>query len=327
MREPWLSVVMPVYNGSNYLESALRSVLDQGDEVGRIEVIAVDGGSSDLTPEILERYGTRLPLEVHHRPDLDNWVAKTNFGLERARARYVCFLHHDDRWLPLRLRTLRSLVATHPDVTLFLHPSRFIDPDGRRAGIWRCPLPEGVELPPRVMMERLLVQNFIAIPAPVFARGALQHVGGLDESLWYAADWDFWLKLASTGKSLYHSAELTDFRIHPQAQTIQRSVDQRDLRAQLETVLARHLDACPLFSPGKALRRVARFSVEVNSSLAAAIHHQGGSAAHLLRGFLSLGPSGWHRYLRDSRIVERAVSRCRIGLARHRDTAARVHAA
>ena len=52
----------------------------------------------------------------------------------------------------------------------------------------------------RVVVERLLVQNFISMPAPLFSREAAIRVGGLDEDLWYTADWDFWLKLAAVGQ-------------------------------------------------------------------------------------------------------------------------------
>ena len=62
MEQPWLSVVMPIYNGENYLEQALRSILDQEDD--RIEVIAVEGGSTDRTADILNTYAHWLPLRL-----------------------------------------------------------------------------------------------------------------------------------------------------------------------------------------------------------------------------------------------------------------------
>ena len=167
MEQPWLSVVMPIYNGENYLEQALRSILDQEDD--RIEVIAVDGGSTDGTAEILNKYEGRLPLTVFVCPYLENWVAKTNYGLSHARGEYVCFLHHDDVWLEDRLRTIASLVRKVPGTTMFLNPSWFIGPQGNRVGYWRCPLPHDMALDTEVVVERLLVQNFIAIPAPIFA--------------------------------------------------------------------------------------------------------------------------------------------------------------
>src|ERR1035438_6119918 len=67
---------------------------------------------------------------------------------------------------------------------------RAIDQDGRKLGVWRCPLPANIELSSNLVMDRLLVQNFIAAPAPVFRRDTWLSCGGLDEKLWYTADWD-----------------------------------------------------------------------------------------------------------------------------------------
>src|SRR5205085_1657600 len=103
---------------------------------------------------------------------------------------------------PGRLSVLRRLTARHPDVGLFLSPARFIDSRGRTAGMWRCPLPAG-KLAPALVVERLLVQNFIACPSPLFRRAALR-AGGLCDELWFTADWDLWLRLASAGPVVYH---------------------------------------------------------------------------------------------------------------------------
>ncbi len=121
INHPWLTVVMPVYNGENYLERALGSVLAQGDR--DVEVIAVDGGSTDRTVEILESYTTRLRLKLFRCGRPGSWVAQTNHGLSQARGDYACFLHQDDLWLKDRLVTLRRFVAKAPHVTMFRHSS------------------------------------------------------------------------------------------------------------------------------------------------------------------------------------------------------------
>src|SRR5437660_9050514 len=88
MAGPWLSVIMPTYNGAAYLGAALESVRAQGD--ADIEVIAVDDGSSDDTVGLLESYAGRLPLRVVRRERVGNWGANTNHGLTLARADHVC---------------------------------------------------------------------------------------------------------------------------------------------------------------------------------------------------------------------------------------------
>ncbi len=306
---------MPVYNGANYLDFALRSILVQS--AGGIEVLVIDGGSSDGSIEIARTYADRLPMQVMVREGLRNWVAKSNHGLMLARGDYVSFLHHDDLWLPQRLAVLRSWVARLPATTLFLLPSWFIDPTGQRVGTWRCPLPRGVALGSELVVDRLLVQNFIAMPAPLFSRQAALAAGGLDEELWYTADWDFWLKLAASGSTVYIPRPLSAFRIHPQAQTIQGSARVTEFRQQQEVVLARHLGVVRRHGCKQPLgARVAFFSIDVNVGLAALVHNRGSSPLALVSRFLALGPVGWHQYLRDSRIIERTLPRYRIGLAR-----------
>src|SRR6267378_2528993 len=164
-RDPWLSIVMPVWNGERYLREALESIRQEG--TGGYEVIAVDDGSSDRSPEILREWERHLPLRHVARERGGNWVAATNAGLREARGDYVCFLHQDDLWLPGRLAAIRQEARHAP--ALILHPAVFIAADGSRLGTWRCPLPAG-EVEPPLFAERLIVQNFIAIPAPAFRR-------------------------------------------------------------------------------------------------------------------------------------------------------------
>jgi hypothetical protein len=307
---------MPVLNGANYIEEALRSIACQVDE--EMEVIVVDGGSADATIAVLKGFADRLPLRIFQCPNLKSWIAKTNFGLEQARGDLVSFLHHDDLWLADRIRVLRELVERHSAATMFLHPSWFIDGLGTKIGLWRCPLPPDV-VEPRLLVERLLIQNFIAIPAPLFSRHAALRLGGLEEGLWYTADWDFWLKLAKQGPTIFYPHPLSAFRIHPQAQTMLGSSQVDDFRTQLEMVLARHLNG--LDASGGAngqVSRVARFSVEVNTNLAALAHRRESHLASLSWQFIRLGPGGWQRYFRDSRVIERTLSRYRIGLGRLR---------
>jgi glycosyltransferase involved in cell wall biosynthesis len=311
--DPWLSVVMPTYNGAALVGSALDSVVAQG---GDVEVIAIDDGSTDGTLEILHAFRDRLPVAVVECPHVGNWVANANLGLARARGRYVSILHQDDRWLPERLAVLRPLLEAAPAVTLALHPSWYIDATGHRVGCWRCPLPPGVgRLAPEAVVERLLVQNFVAMPAPTFPREAAARVGPLDETLWYTADWDLWLRLAAIGPTLYCPRPLAEFRVHALSQTMRGSAETGAFRRQLESVVTRHLQAWPV--TGRRRQRVSRvawFSVEVNTRLAALAHGGSARGLSLLVRFLLLGPGGWYRYWRDAGLLERVRARLRAGV-------------
>lgn len=310
-KRPWLSVLIPTYNGENYLPFALNSISIQEDN--EIECIAIDDGSIDATISILRDYQKKLPIRILQRERQGNWVANTNYGLSLARGDYICFLHQDDLWLRDRLSIMRRLTAQFPEAVIVLHPSNFLDERGNNLGTWNCPLPSFPQIVKADMMiQRLLIQNFISILGPIFKREAALRVGGLDESLWYTADWDFWLKIAACGDSLYYPKALSAFRVHPSSQTVVRSSGSRDFREQLETVAMKHFTQWQAPERAKQrLKRVVYFSVEVNIALAEAAHGHQTNLLALLVAFASLGPSGWIRYIRDSRILERVSARLR----------------
>lgn len=312
VNNPWLSVLMPTYNGQPYLVAALESIAAEGGE--RIEVIAVDDGSTDQTVSILESYAGRLPLRIVRRQHTGNWVAGTNHALSLARGEHVCCLHQDDYWQPGRLRAVKELLSGRPETAMVLHPSWYVDAAGNRMGLWRCPLPPTCcPLDADLLIQRLLVQNFISMPGATFRRRTALAAGGLDEQLWYTADWDLWLKLAAAGPVMYCAQPLASFRIHADSQTARRSAAAEDYRRQHEIVVDRHLRAWPAGRRRKrAVRRAARFSIELNASLAACAHRQRPKLGRLAMRLAALGPLGLYRFFRDSRIIERAGSRLRL---------------
>jgi hypothetical protein len=237
--------------------------------------------------------------------------AASNLGLREARGEWACFLHQDDLWLPSRLARLRAELPGARGA-LLLHHARYVDPDGAPLGAWRCPLPAG-DLSPDDVLERLLVQNFVAMPSPAFRRAVALEQGGLDERLWFSADWDLWLRLAAAGPVRVLDETLASFRLHPESQTAARPVAAGEWAAQLGTVLDRHLAAWR--ATGARRRRVeraARASVAVNASLAASARGAPAQFGPLLWQLAALGPGGWQRYLRDSRLVERVGARLRL---------------
>jgi GT2 family glycosyltransferase len=307
-QQPWLSVIMPTYNGARFIKGALDSLRRQADP--GVEVIAIDDGSTDATPSILSSHEQTLSLRVLREERSGNWVVNTNKALAEATAPYVCFLHQDDLWLPGRLQTMKRLIRALPHAKLFLHSSCFIDGNGDVIGPWRCPFPRHIwDVPRDTVVEHLLIQNFIAIPAPIFRRDAVLSIGGLDPSLWYTADWDLWLKLALISPRIGYSSEiLAGFRVHPASQTATRSVDVEDLRRQQEIVLSRHI--CDRAVP-KTVTVAARLSIDVNVALAAAAHGRKRELVRVWPSVLRAGPTGLFRYFRTSRIVERLSARLR----------------
>lgn len=305
----WLSVIMPVFNGARYVRHALESVEREADS--GLEVIALDGGSTDETVPILRSFAGRLPITVIERDPSPDWVARTNVGLRKASGEYVSFLHHDDLWLPGRMRAVREALKGG-SIALLIHPVILIDSRGRRVGRWRSPLPMGVSLSPRMVIERLLIQNFVSVAGTVFPRALALELGGMEEDLWYTADWDLWLKLASKGSTLYVPRPLAAYRVHSMAMSASRSGRLGEFREQQERVLNRHLaQSGNTAAINPDVVNAARLSVEVNVALAAMAHRLRPEFMQLVRAMGRLGPLGLRRYLRDSRLMERLGGRLR----------------
>ena len=311
----FLSVLMPVQNGEKFLATALESMKGQMEE--GMELVYIDNGSTDHSIEIVRDFANDLPVRVVTPSRIGNWVAATNFGLIEARGEWACFLHHDDLWLPGRVARLRREMEL-AEGSLVLHNAVFIGPDGRRLGPWTCPLPGGV-VPPDQFIEHLLVQNFIAAPSPMFRRDAAIRSGGLDEELWFSADWDFWLRLGAMGPVRFVDEILSAFRVHPASQTAARKLRPGEWEHQLTTAFTRHFAPWVAAEERKrGVERAAKASIAVNSLLSATSRGERTSPLPVLLKLLGLGPLGWRRYLRDSRIVQRVWSRLKVQeLARH----------
>jgi glycosyltransferase involved in cell wall biosynthesis len=309
MNKPWLSIIIPTYNGENYLTLTLNSIVSQNQS--DIECIVIDDGSTDSTLSIVNSFKSKLSIKLISQQRIGNWVANTNIGLREATGDYACFLHQDDLWLNDRLSIMKPLVEKFPDVCLFLHPSIFIDSNGNNLGLWQCPLPHfPLLIEPNVFLERLLVQNFISIPAPIFKRELALAVGSMKTDLWYTADWDFWLKMAAMGKAVYYPKPLSAFRVHSGSQTIRRSLELDDFRKQMEIVLEKHLNILPATDHLKlSTRNIAYFSIALNTALASKVHGKNLNYFKLLKDFLALGVLGWYKYWRYSRIWERMSAR------------------
>ena len=303
----WLSVIMPVHGGATYLGATLESAVAErpdGVEFRLYNSLADDGAAR----AVADRFAGRLNMVWQDVPHLTPWTAKTNLGFAEARAPHIAMLHQDDLWLPGHLAALR---AARGAAVMSVAPSRFIGPQGQGLGDWRLPFAPGMHAGAD-FARALLVQNTIAIPSPMIARAAWDAAGGLDDALWYTADWDLYLKLARAGEVHVRAGVTTAFRVHSKSLTMTGSRDAAAFRAQHEAVLDRHL---PALAPPRAQERRARVSITVNCALAAAANGRRAGLAGALARVFALGPVGALRFLHETRLTDRLAPRLRLMLA------------
>ncbi len=308
--KPWLSVIVPVHEGRDFLPATLASAVDERPD--GVEFLVYDSGDDGgACRRIVEEYADRLDIHWRATPEIKSWTAKTNLGVREARADHVCMLHQDDLWLPGHLTAVMTAIARHP-ASISIAASQFASTTGELVGKWDLPFRPGAVMQAD-FIATLVVQNSIAVPSPVIPRAAWLACGGMDEALWYTADWDLYLRLAGICPIEVRPGKTTAFRLHGSSLTMTGSRKAAEFREQLEIVLDRHLGAVPAALRRRATR-LARASVDVNCSLAAASAGQAGGLAGAVTALARLGPA-LPAYLRQSRIVDRLMPRVRLTLS------------
>lgn len=124
---PTVSVVVPAYNLARFLPAALDSVFADDWPPDRLEVIAVDDGSTDETAEVLAAYGDRVTVIRQENAGL---VAAVNTGLHQATGDYIALLDADDEWPAGRFARQVAMLDARPEVGLVHSDMELIDAEG-----------------------------------------------------------------------------------------------------------------------------------------------------------------------------------------------------
>ena len=119
----FLSIVIPIWNDEAYLEECLDSCLDQALSKDEYEIVCVDDGSTDRTPEILRDYAARYPnVRIITKPHGTQYGYGRDIGLDAARGEYIWFVDHDDLVAPGAVDDLFEAARTHPDYERIMFP-------------------------------------------------------------------------------------------------------------------------------------------------------------------------------------------------------------
>ncbi|MEM9003507.1 MAG: glycosyltransferase [Cyanobacteria bacterium P01_F01_bin.86] len=181
------SVVLPVFNGAETIQETVASVLSQTCE--DLELIIINDGSTDNTLTILAKIrDARLKIFSFPNAGLS---ASRNRGLKLAQGEYISFIDADDLWAPPKLQSQLEAIAASEGAAVAYSWTDFIDESGQflHAGIHSKVSGD--------LYERLFLSNFLESGSNVLIRrDALVEIGGFDETLKAAEDWDCFLKLA-----------------------------------------------------------------------------------------------------------------------------------
>lgn len=226
---PSVSVVVPAFNCAGYIGSALESVMAQS--VACREIVVVDDGSSDATPEILAGYGQRIRVV---RQENQGVAAARNRAIEQAQCEWIAFLDSDDVWHPEKVALQFAALAAFPDAILLFSDFRMIDAEGgcrdanaikthygvfrRRALDWgdvfstRTGLSNGALAYSGHCFRALFQGNFIKTSTVMMKRQVLAEVGTFDPQWRTEEDYDLWLRAAAVGPMVYLDQAVVDVR-------------------------------------------------------------------------------------------------------------------
>lgn len=273
---PRWSVMIPTYNCARYLEAALRSVLaqDPGPAAMQIEVVD-DHSTADDPEEAVARLGGGR-VAFHRQPENVGVVGNLNTCLQRSRGELVHLLHGDDLVLEGFYRTLDERLLEHPDAGTAYCRHLYVDEHGRRLDV--APLEPASS---GILMEGarfLAAEQRIMTPSIVVRRSVYERLGGFDDRLACAEDWEMWVRVAARFPVYFEERPLACYRLHGNSNTARNLLDGRSLDY---TRLAIELFAS-YFEPAqrRAVKRTA-FSRYATSGLetARSLQSQGDAAA------------------------------------------------
>lgn len=191
---PRVSVIIPAYNSARFLPRALASVFAQ--TRNDYEIVVVDDGSTDNTPELAASYGNRIR---YFRQENGGAASARNAGAGEARGELLAFLDADDEWMPDKLEAQVAFMDVHPGAAMsftdmshcesgrkvhdsYLHERGYRHVSGGR------------------IFRNLLCECFIFTPTVIIRREAFLRAGLFDVSLRTCEDVDLWLRVADAGE-------------------------------------------------------------------------------------------------------------------------------
>jgi len=225
---PTLSVVVPAYNVAAFIRTALGSILDQ--RFRDLEVIVVDDGSSDETPEIVS----------HIEDDRVRLVRQANGGLSHARnvgitlskGRYIAFLDGDDAWLPGYAELHVSHLNADRRIGISFNYQAYMNENSVLTGQYL------MTTAARPSLRQLMVRDHIGNATVVVPRECFDQVGGFDERLRACEDLEMWTRiLAKTSfQAELIPRVLSAYRERPNSLTMQFEHHIRNVRLAAELI-------------------------------------------------------------------------------------------
>ncbi len=208
MTDPLVSIITPSFNQAHYLEATIQSVL--GQDYPRIEYLIVDGGSTDGSVDIIQKYLSKIAWWISERDK--GQTDAINKGFARAKGDIFAWLNSDDTYNPGAVSAGVKYLTEHPEVGMVYSDCNYVDEEGRVIG----------QFPAAQTDYQRLRQGYVHIPQQTmfFRAKYWQELGPLDPSFYFAMDYDLWTRIARQAPLKYVQGQTwANFRIHGSGKT------------------------------------------------------------------------------------------------------------
>jgi Glycosyl transferase family 2 len=206
---PVVSIVMATYNFERFVARAIESALAQDYPAESLDIIVVDDGSTDSTPEVVKPYLDRIR---YIRKPNGGLLSTMNRGIAEARGELICLFSGDDEYVPRKTRRQVDFMLAHPEVGMVYTDLELVDDAGRlvKPSLWQA----GKITPVRGRPIGALLQRNVVSGGTIMFRASLkEHVHPIpDSAAW--EDWYIALKIASVAEIDYIDEPLYLYRYH-----------------------------------------------------------------------------------------------------------------
>jgi len=206
---PKISIITPSFNQGEFLEKTILSVLDQ--DYPNLEYIIMDGGSTDGSREIIQKYSDRL---AYWQSMPDNGQASAIFqGFERSTGEILAWINSDDYYLPGTLFSVAEQFIRDPLGRWIVGDGIYVDEGGNTIYRYR-------RIPPITFKTMFFSNNLVMQPATFWKRDLFFSTGGYDRTLKFSFDYDLFLKFSRVTPPVRLKKTLAAFRLHATSKTM-----------------------------------------------------------------------------------------------------------